>query len=110
MIEESTSPSTGVMNQIIKQSDVGIDLMYYLAKNTAEADRIAHLPDVLSQSMAMGVLEQKFKTPPPPPQPKVSGAPPPITPVGAGGSSVQKDVKDMDGDEYLEHMRHSRKK
>lgn len=109
VMEDTRAPSTPVMEQIIKRSDVGIDLMYYLAKNEAEATRIAQLPDVLSQSMAMGVLEQRFKSTQSAHTPKAPGAPPPITPVSSSTHSVAKNVKDMDGDEYLAFMRQSQK-
>jgi hypothetical protein len=113
VMEDTTAPSTPVMDNIIRRSEFGVDLMYFLAKNEAEAQRIAQLSDPMAQTMAMGALEERFRqvsktTEKPTPQP--SADPAPITPVSTATQAASKPVAEMDGDEYLEHMRTSKKK
>ena len=116
VMEDTTAPSTPVMDQVIKRSEFAVDMMYFLAKNEAEATRIAQLSDPMAQTMAMGALEEQFRkagkttTTETKPTPQPSAAPPPITPVNASTQHVSKSVVEMDGDEYLMHMRTSKKK
>lgn len=115
VMDETVSPSTGVMDNAIRRSEFGVDMMYFLAKNEAEARRIAQLSDPMAQVMAMGALEDRFRqaskpTTPTTPAAKVSAAPPPITPVNGSAPTESKPVSEMDGDEYLAFMRANRKK
>ena len=114
VMEDTTAPSTPVMDQVIKRSEFAVDMMYLLAKNEAEATRIAQLSDPMAQTMAMGALEDQFrkasKTTEQKPTPQASSAPPPIVPVSTSTQHVSKPVSEMDGDEYLAHMRSSKKK
>ena len=104
VLSESTAPSTDTMGAVIKKSEAAVDLMYFLAKNPEVAVQIASLPDAIDQARALGVLEGNLKyrssTPP-----KVSAAPPPISPVQGMTPNVSRPVSGMDGDEYLAFMR-----
>jgi len=73
---------TPAMAQVIKTSEVGPDVAYYLGKNPKEAERIARL-DPLAQARELGKIEVKVSDTPAPVK-KVSSAPDPITPVRRG--------------------------
>lgn len=72
---------TPAMAQVIKASEVGPDVAYYLGKNPKEAERIAGL-DPLAQAKELGKIEVKVAGSPPPAK-KPSSAPSPINPVGS---------------------------
>lgn len=115
VMEESIAPSTPVMDNIIQRSEFGVDMMYFLAKNEAESQRIAQLSDPMAQTMAMGALEDQFRraatqTPNVKDTPQTSSAPAPITPVTTTTSATAKPVEQMDGDEYLAFMRTNKNK
>ena len=70
----------------IMESDIGADLAYHLAKNSAELERIVKLKPHAAL-MALGKLEDKLSAAPEPKKVPVSKAPEPIKPVG-GKSEV----------------------
>jgi hypothetical protein len=73
-------------------SEKGPELLYHLAQNPAEADRIARLPPTQA-SMEMGRLEAKLAAVPPR---KTTQAPDPIAPVsGVGGAQTDADPDKM---------------
>jgi hypothetical protein len=94
---------SGVMAEAIVYSDNGPEMQYYLGKNPAEAERIMKLPPTI-QLMELGKIEAKLAgTPAPaaPTPPKISTAPPPITPLKTGDSApASKAPEDMSMDEY----------
>jgi len=71
---------TDVMAGVIKASDIGPDLAYWLGSNPKEADRISRLSPLL-QAREIGKIEVKLGTEPP--QKKTTSAPAPISPVTA---------------------------
>lgn len=77
----------------ISNSEVGPQISYELAKNRAEAERIAKLPPGAAY-MAIGRLEAKIesaKSSEAKPEPKKqTNAPKPITPVGGKGGPTEK--------------------
>lgn len=90
-----------LMALTIKDSEVGPDVAYHLAKAPTEAARIARLSNV-EQAMEMGRLEgrylaQKQTAAASPPPVKVSTAPPPpVRSRGAGGKfAVEADTDDF---------------
>lgn len=86
------SPAAG---EAIADSDLGPTLLYHLAKNPADAERIAKLSPV-AQVRELGKLEQKLSTPTPQPKPKLTSAPDPITPVSRPAKPAAPDIYDAD--------------
>lgn len=74
-------PITPSMSSAIMDSDKGAEVAYYLAKNPAEAARIAALSPI-GQVREIGKLEDRVSAKPV----KPSSAPDPIKPVGARSS------------------------
>jgi len=77
------------------ESDISSDLVYYLAKNDAEADRISDMSPY-AQAKEIGKLEDKLAAKQPI---KKSDAPKPITPVN-GSKDFTKRLEDMTIAEY----------
>jgi len=99
-------PVSNAMAEIIRSSDVGPDLAYYLGKNREEAVRISEMT-VAQQGAALARLEVKISNAPP--VKKTSSAPAPISPVNPRGpSSVEYDTTDprsvskMSASEWIE--------
>ncbi len=106
---------TGAMNAAIFESPLGGELLYYLAKNPAEVERIKALPQA-SQVRELGRIEGKLaaelETPAKPPaekppekapeKPKPTPAPlpKPIAPVGASAAPSAPDPSKMSGAEW----------
>jgi hypothetical protein len=84
-----------IMAEALIESDMGIDVAYYLASNTAEAAKIAKLPPV-AQARAIWELEGKVQDQR---KPAMSKAPPPVKPV-RGSSGNTKPVSEMSMSEY----------
>jgi hypothetical protein len=93
----------------LKQSAHGPDIVYELAKNPAEAARIAGLP-AAQMYMALGAMEARAAatattapaatSAPAAPAARITNAPPPATPAGAGASAPNTDPANMSMDEY----------
>lgn len=79
----------------ILETDNAADIIYHLAKNPAEADRIAALSPY-AQAKEIGKLEDKLASKPN----KISNAPPPINPA-KGSQSTTKSIEDMTLEEYM---------
>lgn len=75
-------PLTKSIASAVLESDVGPQLMAYMSANPDEVERISKLSDT-RQAVELGKLEAKFQSTPK----TVTRTPPPITPVGARGSS-----------------------
>ena len=96
------------VQQCVLESENGPRLMYELAKDPTEYERICQLSP-LAAARAVGRIEAKFsdETTKPVPSKKLATtktkAPKPITPVGSSKvGAVTKDVKDMSFREYKE--------
>jgi hypothetical protein len=94
------------MAEIIRSSDVGPDLAYYLGKNREEAVRISEMT-VAQQGAALARLEVKISNAPP--VKKTSSAPAPISPVNPRGSASAdydttdpRSVSKMSASEWIE--------
>lgn len=101
---------TEAMAEVIRASDVGPDVLYFLGSNPKEADRIARLSPFL-QAKEIGRLETKVSAEPPPTK-QVSKAPAPITPVTSRASTAPvldttdpRSVKSMSTSEWIEAER-----
>lgn len=95
------------MIDVIKQSEIGPQLMEYLARHTDEAEQLASEGNPLVAYGAMKVLEERVSVA----NRSVSTtsqrsqAPPPITPVGSAPSSGAHDPSDLAfGTEYVSRM------
>jgi hypothetical protein len=89
--------ATPALQQLIVSSDNGPEIMYELAKNKAEYERINKLPP-LALARELGRLESKIiskasddKKPEPK---KLTSAPKPIDPVSKGKGTVAKSIDD----------------
>lgn len=97
---------------IILSSENGPELMYELAKNRAEFERVNKLPPTLA-SFEIGKLAAKLAAPKEQPKPepkKLTQAPKPIAPVGKATGAVQKSPEDMSYSEYERYRREQMKR
>ena len=85
-----------IMAEAIMESDLGIDLLYYLGKNPKEAAKIAELSPV-AQARAIFKLESKVGAQVAPPK---SQAPAPVKPVRGGSAAPTKSPSQMSMAEY----------
>lgn len=77
---------TTEMANVIKASDIAVELGYYLGTNLKEAERISKLP-AMQQIKELGKLEARLESAPPEPT-KVSSAPAPIKPIQGAKTTV----------------------
>lgn len=82
--------------EAIMECENAHDIVYYLASNEDEAHRLLGLSPA-AQAKEIGKLEDKLLEKKPV---KLSGAPPPVTPV-KGGKTGTTSLEDMDMDEYI---------
>ena len=86
-------PISQAMGEIIKTSDVGADVAYFLGQNRALAAQIAQLQPV-EAARAIGRIEASLSQPKPRTE---TNAPPPISPVrGSAGASLNADKLSME--------------
>lgn len=90
-------PVSPTVQQIIVTSENGPELMYELAKNPKEYERICSLPP-LAAARELGKIESKLssqsKDTKKPETKKTTKAPEPISPVGSKGGVVEKSIDD----------------
>lgn len=79
-------PLSRQLELAIMESEMGPQLVYHLAKNPAEAERLVKLPQG-AMYREIGKLEAKLSSAPKP-QPAVSKAPAPIAPLSGGKASA----------------------
>lgn len=97
MMEVDDVPISIAVQELILESENGPELMYELAKNRKEFEKICKLSP-LAAARAMGAFEAKLGKQT---QPKTTKAPPPIRPVGSKASAgVTKSPDEMDFQEY----------
>lgn len=87
---------TTVMTEALFESDAGVDVAYYLAKNPAESKKIAQMSPV-AQARAVFQLEAKVAKQA---EPVRSKAPAPVKPVKGGSAAPQKSPSEMSMSEY----------
>lgn len=85
---------TQAMAEVIRASDIGTQVAYYLGENPEIAAAIAKLPP-LTQAHQVGRIEAKLELAKAPAKPAVSQAPPPVNKVDAAESSSEKSPEDM---------------
>jgi hypothetical protein len=95
------APISDVMADIIKDSEKGPELAYYLGDNPDESRSIAQMSE-RQAALALGRIEAKLGKPPAPaPAPKpVSKAPPPPPKIDATEPAVDKDPTQMSDTEF----------
>ena len=108
---EEDLPVSPAVNEILIESEIGGELLYWLASNPKECSRISHLGP-LAAAKAMGVIEDRLlaalpkeqtekKAEEPEIKVKVTAAKKPIIPVSGGkGSTGSKSPDDMSLEEY----------
>jgi hypothetical protein len=88
------------VQEVILGSDNGPELMYQLAKNRKEFERINALPPI-SAARELGKFEAKFSKPSETETPtKTTKAPKPATPIASKSSASAKSPDDMSFEEY----------
>ena len=98
VIQNPSLHITPLMADVIRASDVGPEVAYYLGTNPKESERIARLSPIL-QAKEIGKLEIKVSSQPP--VKKTSSAPAPISPVRSGGKPPVVDTTDPRSTETL---------
>ncbi len=97
VLKSATAPLSLVMREAIRDSEVGPQIVYELAQNPEEAERIFSLSPT-RQAVEIGRLETRFLEQTEPSKSsqerKTTAAPKPVTPVKGKGTVVQKDLDD----------------
>lgn len=101
---EQDLPVSPIVNDVLIESEIGGELLYYLASNPDELTEISKKGPIAA-AKALGLIEDRLIKAAEPkdeiPQLKVTQAKKPISPVTGGkGSGGQKSPDDMDLDEY----------
>lgn len=86
-------PLTRPIAEVIRESDIGAQLMAYMSTNPDEVERISKLSNT-RQAVELGKLEARLQS-----APKTTKTPAPITPVGARGSAAP-DLSSADFETY----------
>jgi len=95
-VQIPAGPGVLAARQALLEDPNGAELLYHLAKNPKELERIAALPPA-SAVMAVGRLSAAFETPATENgKPKLSGAPKPPPPSSRPGKIVSDDPNDPD--------------
>lgn len=92
-------PITPEMAQVIRRSEVGPQVAYYLAENVEIAQSLARLHP-LDQAREIGRIEAKLEAQKAAPPPVVSKAPPPPPKIEVAEPAITKEVKDMSDKEF----------
>jgi hypothetical protein len=93
------APINQPMAQVIRESEIGPQIAYYLGKNREIGLAISQLPPLIA-AREIGKIEAALLKPPPPPKPKVSNAPPPPPKIEATEPEVEKDPLKMSDAEF----------
>jgi hypothetical protein len=98
-------PVTPAMAEVIRDSDKGADLAYWLGQHPERAAEIAKLTKATAIAREFGKIEAELAQPAPVvKKPKISAAPEPIKPVGSK-AATSKAPADMDFMEYERYRR-----
>jgi hypothetical protein len=97
---DPTVPITPLIRDILAETEHPEDVAYYLGKNRTEAIKISRMTPFAATREIAKIEAEVAKSPPSPNQPKIiSGAPPPLKPVGSS-DTVTKDVRNMNQQEF----------
>ncbi len=101
IIKDDTLPVSPLTADLIRHSDAGPDIVFYLNENREEALRIAQMHPILA-AKEIGRIEAKLLAPKPvTPTPKISQAPDPIT-VGGTRGTPAVDLDNISTKEFME--------
>lgn len=95
-LSPNSHPVTPFMADLIKESDQGPEIAYWLAKNHQESARIAALPPARA-AVEIGRLEARFAQPA---APRFTQAPAPVKTVSSGNAAPVKAPGEMSFAEY----------
>jgi hypothetical protein len=98
VVYDPTAPISQPMAEVIRESEVGPQLAYYLAKNRTEAAEIASLPPIAA-ARALGRIEAKLTTPAP--KPVAPKAPPPPPKVETSAEAIEDDPDNMPIEKWM---------
>jgi hypothetical protein len=107
VVTKAEIPITNEMQAALKSSAHGPDLVYQLAKNPAEAQRIASLPTA-QMYMALGAMEARVSAPAPAaaaPVARTTSAPAPIKPGTPASAPANTDPNSMPMDQFEAFMK-----
>lgn len=104
------APINEVMAEVIRRSEFGPEIAYFLGKNPDRGQQIAQMQDAHSVALAIGRIEAQLEaqaTPPAPaavvtsaPKAAPTAAPPPPKTL-SGSAPVQKNMDDMTVEEWM---------
>lgn len=100
---DPTVPITQTVHDLLAESEAPEDVAYYLGKNRAEAVRIARLTPIQAAREIVRIEAEMKNTNPNPTNKKVTGAPPPIKPVGSN-PTTSKPLEKMNQKEFEAEM------
>lgn len=99
VVESADIAFSAAAAEVITSSEFGPEMIYELAKNRKEAERIAGLPP-LAAARELGKLEAKFalkaSEQKKPEQKTITKAPKPIEPISGGKTGVSRSIYDKD--------------
>ena len=102
-LQGADMPVSEALREALLTSDVGADVLYYLATHPEEGRHLATLGSVQT-ARAIGRIEAKLEAGVPPPVPPAADVspptPPPVRPVGTGSSGGTRDPGTMSPQEY----------
>lgn len=97
VVTDPSVPISNEMAEVLRNSEAGPQMAYYLAKNKVDAYRIANLP-AGAQAYELGKLEAKAALPN---VKNISSAPTPIKPLAGGGEATKVDPDTLPIDEWM---------
>lgn len=95
MADVDDVPLSVTVRQCILKSENGPELMYELAKNPEEFERICKL-DAIDAAVEIGLIQAKLRSSAKEPAKTKSSAPAPLTPVGTKSTASRKSIYDKD--------------
>lgn len=101
------APISNEVAELVRESDIGPEVAYFLGKNPALAQQISQLPE-RAAAREIGRIEARLslqKEAPPAAPPPVSKAPPPPPKVEATEPAIEKDPSQMSDAEWYRYSR-----
>lgn len=101
VVSKSDAKLSPALQEALMDSEKGPDLVYHLAKNPAEVDRLNSM-SVRQMDREIGRMELSIgaKAPPPPPAARTTSAPAPIKPGNQASAPANTDPNKMNQAEY----------
>lgn len=101
VVSKSDAPLSPALQEALMDSEKGPELVYHLAKNPAEVDRLNSM-SVRQMDREIGRLELSIgaKAAPPPPPARTTSAPPPVKPGNQASAPANTDPNKMNQAEF----------